>query len=523
MRKVLITIANNKLTFSYKKGNTKIADDLLNTNIISDNELVFSEEYIRENIRIITSFVKELVSQYNINQVNVKTIDLTSLVLDILSKIDTINCLNILEDETLTFEICEKLIKTKRITSLSCYNIPNFMLEMLDKHNIKVVSRSEILFTSSFMQGNNLSQFSKIYYKMSIRLEFPLSKEDEEDFITFCKINRYLKTIHINLFSKDGIELIINTLKKNNIKNVKIMLHDNITKESNAEYLKKANKKYAKDKISIKLIYSDNYLQNNIFRQIIVNTLKICGFIIASLVIAVVGYVSINNYQSLKRVNVIKEDIEKVIQETNTEEIIEELVEENNNELEIVNDYLASLLTVNEDTVGWLKVNNTNIDYPVVQGEDNKQYLDINFNKEEDRDGWVFMDFRNKADELSKNTIIYGHNRYYSGVMFGTLHKVAYQSWYGKEENQIINFDTLYGNMEWKIFSIYKIDKTTDYMKVNFSDDNVWLDFINMIKNRSIYNFGVDITADDKILTLSTCSSNRNQRLVVHAVLLNKE
>ena len=77
--------------------------------------------------------------------------------------------------------------------------------------------------------------------------------------------------------------------------------------------------------------------------------------------------------------------------------------------------------------------------------------------------------------------------------------------------------------MKWKIFSIYKIDKTTDYMKVNFSDDNVWLDFVAMLKERSVYNFGVDVTIEDKILTLSTCSSNRNQRLVVHAVLINEE
>jgi len=302
------------------------------------------------------------------------------------------------------------------------------------------------------------------------------------------------------------------------------MLHDNITKESNAEYLKRFNKKNIKDKIVVKLVYSDNYLENNIFRQMIVNTLKICGLIIASLVLAVVGYIGLNNHQSMKEVNKIKTNLEKVIEETDAEEIIEEMeLEDEEQELQIVNDYLASLLTVNPDTVGWLKVNNTNVDYPVVQGEDNKKYLDYNFNNEEDRDGWVFMDYRNNSTELSKNTIIYGHNRYYSGVMFGTLYKTAYKSWYGKEENQIIEFDTLYGTMKWKIFSIYKIDKTTDYLKVNFSSDSVWADFIKMLTDRSIYNFGAEVGVEDKILTLSTCSSNRNQRLVIHAVLINEE
>lgn len=521
MRKVLIKIKNNNLVFSYKNNSSKITNDLLNTNIISDNELIFSDDYIIENIKIVAVFVKELVLQYNINQVNVTNMDLTLLVLDILKNVDTINCLNITDDETITYAICEKLIKIKKITSLSCYIIPSFLLEMLDKNNIKVVSRSEILFSSSFMQGNNLSQFSKIYYKMSVRLELPLSKEDEEDFETFCKINRYLKTIHINIFNKDGLEFIYTILKKNKLRNIKILLHDNITKESNAEYLKKLNKKHTKDNILVKLVYSSNYLENNFFNQILVNTLKICGLIIASLVISVVGYVVYNNHVSMQEVDNIKNELDKVILETDIEEIIDDIeVEE---ELEIVNEHLASLLTVNPDTVGWLTVNNTNIDYPVVQAEDNKHYLDSNYNQEEDRDGWIFMDYRNNSAELSKNTIIYGHNRYYSGVMFGTLYKTYYKSWYSKEENQIIRFDTLYDSMEWQIFSIYKIEKTTDYMKVNFSSDEVWTYFLKMITDRSVYNFGVNVTAENKILTLSTCGSNHNQRLVIHAVLKNKE
>ena len=145
----------------------------------------------------------------------------------------------------------------------------------------------------------------------------------------------------------------------------------------------------------------------------------------------------------------------------------------------------------------------------------NKYYLEHNFSFEEDHNGWVFMDYRNDSVSLSKNTIIYAHNRYYSGVMFGTLYKVYYNSWYNNKENQIIKFDTLYGEHKWKIFSIYKIPKTSDYLQVNFNSDDEWLEFIDLIKTRS-----VNVGADDKILTLSTCSSSRNTRLVVHAVLV---
>ena len=72
--------------------------------------------------------------------------------------------------------------------------------------------------------------------------------------------------------------------------------------------------------------------------------------------------------------------------------------------------------------------------------------------------------------------------------------------------------------MEWQIFSIYKVQKTSDYLKVSFNSDSEWLDFIKMLKDRSITNFGVDVGVNDKILTLSTCSNN-NKRFVIHAVL----
>lgn len=76
--------------------------------------------------------------------------------------------------------------------------------------------------------------------------------------------------------------------------------------------------------------------------------------------------------------------------------------------------------------------------------------------------------------------------------------------------------------MRFKIFSIYRVPKTNDYIKVFFKDDNDFLSFIDMITKRSIYNFNVPVNADDKILTLSTCSNNGTKRLVIHAVLIDE-
>ena len=76
--------------------------------------------------------------------------------------------------------------------------------------------------------------------------------------------------------------------------------------------------------------------------------------------------------------------------------------------------------------------------------------------------------------------------------------------------------------MKFEIFSIYKIPKTSDYLETDFDNNNEFLDFIKLIKDRSIHNFNVNINENDKIITLSTCTGN-NSRLVVHGKLIMEE
>ena len=179
------------------------------------------------------------------------------------------------------------------------------------------------------------------------------------------------------------------------------------------------------------------------------------------------------------------------------------------------------LLKKNSDTVGYLSVNNTKINYPVVQGSTNSYYLNRDFNKRKNSMGWIFMDYRNNSKELDKNTIIYGHN-IKQGIMFGTLKYALNSSWYKKESNQIITFNTPTKNMKWRIFSIYRIPATEDYLKTEFKDDAEYMDFINMLKSRSLYDFNQTIDESSKIITLSTCFSHTT-RHVVHAVLISEE
>ena len=172
----------------------------------------------------------------------------------------------------------------------------------------------------------------------------------------------------------------------------------------------------------------------------------------------------------------------------------------------------------NKDIVGWLKVNNTNIDYPFVRHKDNKYYLTHNLNKEKSTAGWIFLDYRNNINLKNKNSIIYGHARK-DKTMFGTLKYALKKEWYKNKENQIININIKNKKYKYKIFSIYTIKKENYYLQTEFKEDKEYKNFLNILKRRSIYNFKVDTKKINYILTLSTCYKD-DKRVVVHAKLV---
>ena len=128
------------------------------------------------------------------------------------------------------------------------------------------------------------------------------------------------------------------------------------------------------------------------------------------------------------------------------------------------------------------------------------------------------MDYRNNFTNMDKNTIIYAHGRM-DYTMFGSLRKTLNSNWYNNPENYVINLSTEKYNSLWQIFSLYKIPTTSDYLQINFSSDEEYLNWLNMLKDRSIYDFKTTITSDNKIISLSTCY-NDDEKLVVHAKLI---
>lgn len=181
----------------------------------------------------------------------------------------------------------------------------------------------------------------------------------------------------------------------------------------------------------------------------------------------------------------------------------------------------AKLKELNPDTVGWLKVNNTEIDFPVVQGKNNDYYMTHNFNKEYNSAGWIFADYRNIVNGTDKNTIIYGHNRR-DGSMFSTLNNTLDELWYKSLDNQIITLHTPEKNLQYQIFSVYKINSTDFDNSTTFKLSKDYQNYIDKALNRSIYNFNIEVTTLDKILTLYTCANNNQYRIIIHGKLITK-
>lgn len=205
-------------------------------------------------------------------------------------------------------------------------------------------------------------------------------------------------------------------------------------------------------------------------------------------------------------------------------EVIEQKKENKNNlywsyiNMPLIDVNLSDLKQSNSDTVGWVQVNGTNINYPVVQTKDNDYYLTHSFDKSYNIAGWVFMDYRNNKKTIDKNTIIYAHGMY-NNTMFGSLRNIVKSSWYKNSNNYVIKFVTENQTSLWQVFSVYRIKTTSDYIEVEFSDDNAFVSLTEKLIKRSIYNFNTSVNKNDKIITLSTCY-NKKEKVVMHAKLI---
>ena len=203
---------------------------------------------------------------------------------------------------------------------------------------------------------------------------------------------------------------------------------------------------------------------------------------------------------------------QKLISEISQKITIE--INQDNGKKEYIVDF-KELKQINPDTKAWIKVEGTDIEFPVVQTTNNEFYLTHSFDKTYNSAGWIFMDSTNRLDNTDKNIVIYGHNRRDSS-MFGTLKNVLNEEWYNNEQNTKITFITENEKYIYKVFSVYKVAVEDYYIKTNFNEEEFEY-FIKTIKSRSIKKFETEVTKEDTILTLSTCDDNNKYRIVLHA------
>lgn len=238
----------------------------------------------------------------------------------------------------------------------------------------------------------------------------------------------------------------------------------------------------------------------------------------------------IDSNNTKKEVKEIEEivKVEKV-KDSNTVEIIEQPTEPPKEnpywdyiKMDLINVNFTELKNKNNDTKGWIQVGGTNINYPFVQTSNNDYYLNHSFNKNKNNAGWIFLDYRNNINNSEKNIILYGHSRQ-DTTMFGSLKNILNNGWLDYSENHIIKLSTEQDNSLWQVFSAYHIPTTSDYLQIEFSSNQEFLDFGNKLIKRSAHNFYTSINETDQILTLSTCYNNDTERIVLHAKLIKKE
>lgn len=192
---------------------------------------------------------------------------------------------------------------------------------------------------------------------------------------------------------------------------------------------------------------------------------------------------------------------------------------------EILDEY-KTLHNKNKKLIGWIKIDDTIIDYPVMQTVNNEYYLDHNFNQEEDRNGCIFMDYQCDVIEGCDNMILYGHHMQ-SGKMFGTLNKYSSESYY--KEHPKIQFDTIYKKGQYEIMYVFRSKVFSEeevtfkyYQFINAGSEQEFNSYMNEMAALSIYDTGVTATYGDQLLTLSTCDYQENDgRFVVVAKRVN--
>ena len=173
----------------------------------------------------------------------------------------------------------------------------------------------------------------------------------------------------------------------------------------------------------------------------------------------------------------------------------------------------------NPQTVGYLKIEGTKIDTPVVQADNNKYYLNHDFYGKATSYGAVYASYKNSFDPFDRNTLLYGHNMT-NGTMFNNVTKFFESDVFYNTNIVIYTFDGIY---TYEPFTIFSTNSRYPYFTTYFPEPQTMIDFCSQMQANSRHNRGLTFTGDERLLTLSTCTNIGDGRYALHARLIKVE
>lgn len=181
------------------------------------------------------------------------------------------------------------------------------------------------------------------------------------------------------------------------------------------------------------------------------------------------------------------------------------------------------LKKINPEIVAWIRFKEPAIiNYPIVQGEDNEKYLTTTFEGTKSGAGCLYMDANNTSDFTDNNTFIYGHYKK-NGHMFGALGKYRDEDYY--KSHPFFEIYTPDGNVnKYKIFAVTIVNSSSDSYRKVYVNEEEYRNYIHMVQKIALYDTGVKVKSNSKIISLSTCTNVRvDERLLIHAVKTSSE
>ena len=244
----------------------------------------------------------------------------------------------------------------------------------------------------------------------------------------------------------------------------------------------------------------------------------------AVLAVVCLGYVGLYSYfdrRTQSKYEALTELKEKPVAEQAENEVVIHYVDEDTDTPDILDEY-KNVYNMNKKLIGWLKIDDTNIDYPVVQTTDNEYYLDHNLNQEYDKNGSIFMDKDCDVLKPSTNLILYGHHMR-SGQMFGKLDRYESEAFY--KDHPIIQFDTIYEKGIYQVMYAFRSRVYSEqeivfkyYQFIDAVSEQEFDSNMQEMASLSLYDTGVNACYGDRLLTLSTCDyQEKDGRFVVVA------